>query len=142
MFSSRSCRICQILKLCAVLANMQSFELVLDKCMRLLRFRSDQSTKPIIWVENQNGEEASMKNRGVGARRRTGIGFDSVIPYRPAVGHIVFFFTFLDFGTNLYFLPRQQNRPFAGYITFLGGFLVIFLLFFYIYFDCIFKKLY
>jgi hypothetical protein len=31
-----------------------------------------------------------MKNRGVGARR-TGIGFDSVIPYRPAVGYIVFF---------------------------------------------------
>ena len=84
---------------------MQSFELVLDKCMRLLRFRSDQSIEPIIWVENQNGEEASMKNRGVGARRRTGIGFDSVIPYRPAGGVYSLFFYLLGFWNKSMFRP-------------------------------------
>ena len=54
---------------------------------------------------------------------------------------------FLNFGTNLYFLPKQQNRLFGLLLLTILDILPLwvvslsgFLFFFYIYFDCIFNK--
>ena len=66
---------------------------------------------------------------GSGQEEEQGLGSILLFHTDQRGGYIVFFFTFLDFGTNLCFVPKHQNRPFAGYITFLGGFLVIFLFF-------------